>query len=67
MRKFNCRRNTGESKFSVFWRTSARVIEMDTGTGAHKRRHTAADEETNNNISYAPNVLLIQELMDKEK
>ena len=40
---------------------------MDTGTGAHKRRHAAADEETNNNVLYAPKFLSIQELLDKEK
>ena len=65
MRKFNCRRNIDKSKFSVFWSAAARVIEMDTCTGAHMQRHAAAYEETTNNVLYAPNVLSIQEIMDK--
>ena len=40
---------------------------MDTGTGAHPQRHAAVDEETTNNVSYAPNVLSVQELVDKSK
>ena len=67
MRKFNCPVNIDKSKFSVFWSAADWVIDMDTGTGAHKRRHAAADEETNNNVLYAPKFLSIQELLDKEK
>ena len=67
IRNFNCRGNTEKSKFYVFWGAVAWVIEIDNGTGAYKRRHAAEDKETNNNVSYAPNVLSIQELMDKAK
>ena len=67
MQKFNYRENTEKSEFSVFWSKSALVIDMDTCIGAHKRRHAAADEEKNNSVIYAPNVLSIQELMDKAK
>ena len=63
--KFNCRGNTKRGKFSVFWSAAAWVIEMDTGTGAHKRLHAAPDEETTNKVLYTPNVLSVQELMDE--
>ena len=65
MQKFNCRGNTKIGKFSVFWSTAAWVIEMDTSTGAHKRLHAAPDEETTNKVLYKPNVMSVQELMDK--
>ena len=35
MRVLNCRGNQDGSKFQVFWDATARVIEMDTGYGAH--------------------------------
>ena len=38
---------------------------MDTGTVSHQRRHAAVDEETTNNILYAPNVFSVQELVEK--
>ena len=44
MRKFNFHGNTYETNFSVFWSAAARVIDMDTGTGAHQRRHTEVYE-----------------------
>ena len=46
MRKFNCYENTDETMFSVLWSAADQVIEMDTGTGAHQRRHAEVDEET---------------------
>ena len=67
MRKFNCHGNTDETNFSVLWIAASLVIDMDTGTGDHQRRHTELDKEKTNNFSYAPNVLSVQELVDKEK
>ena len=52
---------------SVFWSAAAWVVETDTGTRDYNRRHATADEETTNNVLYAPNVLSVQELMDKAK
>ena len=40
---------------------------MDTGTGYHQWRHSEKDEETTNNVLYAPNVLSVQEMVDKAK
>ena len=65
--KFNCCRNTDKSKNYLFWSAVDRVIEIYTGTGAHNRRHATSYEGTTNIISYAPNLLSIQELMEKEK
>ena len=56
MQKFNCHRSIDETNFSVFWSASARVIETDTITGAHQRRHNAVYEETSNNVLYPPNM-----------
>ena len=67
MHKFNCRGNTKRGKFSGFWSAAARVVDVDTGTGAHKRLYAASYEKTTNNFLYAPNVLSVQELMDKAK
>ena len=67
MRKFNCHGNTYETNVSVLWSAADRVIDMDTGTGDHQRIHAALDEETTNNVLYVPNVLSVQELMDKAK
>ena len=67
MQKLNCCGNTEKNKLSVFWSATSRVIDMDTCTGAHNRLHATADEETTNNVFYAPNVLSVQELMDKAK
>ena len=67
MRKFNFNSNTDYTIVSVFWSAAAQVIKMDTFTVSHQRRQAAVDEETTNNVSYAPNVLSVQELVDKAK
>ena len=59
MQKFNCHKNTDETIFCIFWSAAAWLIDMDTGTGAHQRRHAVFDGETTNNVLYAPNVLLV--------
>ena len=64
---FNCCGNTNKSKFSVFWSTAAWVVEMDTSTGDHKQIYAEPDEETTNKVLYTPNVLSVQELIDKAK
>ena len=40
---------------------------MNTVTRDHNLRHAVSDEEITNNVLYAPNVLSVQELMDKAK
>ena len=60
MQNYNCCGNINKSEFSVFWSAAARVIEMDTSTGSHKRLHAAADEEKTYNVLYASNVLSVQ-------
>ena len=67
MRKFNCHGNADETNVSILWSASARVIETDTGTGAHQLIHAAVDEETTKNVSYVPNMLSVKELVDKAK
>ena len=64
---FNCHGNKDETYFSVLWSAAARVIEMYIGTGDHQKRHTAVYEETTHNVSYAPNVFSVQELVDDAK
>ena len=53
--------------FSVFWSAAAWVVDMNTVTRDHNLRHAVSDEEITNNFLYAPNVLSVQELMDKAK
>ena len=35
MRYFNCRGNTDQSKYEVFFQAAARVLEKENGSGAH--------------------------------
>ena len=63
MRKFNIRGNTGVSIFYSFWESCACTLDLENGSGAHHRRHEAGDEETTMNISYAPGILSIPQLI----
>ena len=51
------------SRFSLFWEYCARALDLENGSGAHHRRHAAADEETTTNVSYAPGILSIPQLI----
>ena len=62
-RTFNVRGNTDVSRFSLFWEYCARALDLENGSGAHHRRHAAADEETTTNVSYAPGILSIPQLI----
>ena len=44
MRTLNFRGNQDGSKFQVFWDTTARVIETDTGDYSHIQRRAASNK-----------------------
>ena len=60
---FNVRGNRDVSKFSMFWDYCATTLDLANGSGAHYRRHVAGDEETTHNVSYAPGILFIPQLV----
>ena len=63
MRLLNCRGNTNKSKFELFWEYCSRTMEIENGSGAHHRRHAATDADTTNNVSYAPGLVSIPQLI----
>jgi hypothetical protein len=63
MRRLNIRGNTDISKYELFWDYCGRALELGNGSGAHHRRKAGTDEETINNVSYAPGILSIPQLM----
>ena len=65
MRVLNCRGNLAGTGFKVFWNAAARILETDAGAGAHRRRHASSDEHTTVNVSYAPAVVSVSQLIQK--
>ena len=63
MRVHNIRGNTTISMFEPFWECCARVLELENGSGAHHRRKAASDTDTTVNVSYAPGILSISQLV----
>ena len=63
MRTYNIRGNTTASVFEPFWEGCTRVLELENGSGAHHRRKAASDEDTTINVSYAPGILSISQLV----
>ncbi len=67
MRYHNCRGNSSRSKFQVFFEEAAVVLEQENGAGAHQRRHAGSDLESTINISYAPGIISMIQLMKKRR
>ncbi len=65
MRTFNIRGNTMKSKFGLFWEWCNRTLDFENGSGAHHRRHAVGDATTTNEISFAPGIMSIRELISK--
>ena len=65
MQMLYCRGNTYGSKFSVFWSSADQFVEIYERDGYHQRRYAAADEQITRNVSYAPNVMSIFQLVGK--
>ena len=63
MRRLNIRGNTDISTYELFWDYCGRALELENDSGAHHRRKAGVDEETTNNVSYAPGILSIPQLM----
>ena len=63
MRSLNIRGNDVMGKFDCFWEACSRVLDLENGSGAHHRRHSAADAATTKNVSYAPGILSIAQLI----
>ncbi len=56
---------SNRSLFLPFWDVAGRVLEEENGSGAHNRRHAAADNETTNAISYASGIVSVPQLCQK--
>eukprot|EP00957_Ditylum_brightwellii_P147835 11257958-Ditylum_brightwellii.AAC.1 len=53
------------SKFTLFWEAAKRVLEMENGSGAHSHHHAGADMKSNTNVSVAPMIASVLQLIKK--
>eukprot|EP00957_Ditylum_brightwellii_P114165 8703280-Ditylum_brightwellii.AAC.1 len=60
---FNCCKNTDESKYEPFWNVCKCTLDLENGSGAHHCRHAGPNAETTNNVSFAPAILTIPQLI----
>lgn len=65
MRKLNIRGNTEKSKFELFREYAGRTLELENGSGAQDKRHPREDEQSTANVSYAPMIVSILQLIEK--
>lgn len=65
MRELNIRGNSKASKYELFREYCSRTLDLENGSGAHHRRHASADgdQDTTNNVLFAPGVLSIPQLI----
>ena len=63
MREFNCRGNTNHSKYDLFWEYFICVKDLENGSGAQHCRKAAADTDTMTNVSFAPGLLWIRQII----
>ena len=63
LREFNCRGNTNHSKYDLFWGYFICVKALENVSGAQHRRKAAADTDTITNVSFAPGLLQIFQII----
>ena len=63
MRDFNFCGNNYHSKYGLFWDYCIRVMDIENGSGAHHHRKADSDTDTTTNVSFAPGLILITNIV----